>query len=106
MAPDSATKNALVQALADEASRLAEDALYCHAGHNEETCSLRQLATSIRYPGHAFRSCVTSFSTAPAAGYVSFWPSVAAGILSFGVAAMIGLMNTFLDPKSRAAEHY
>lgn len=103
---DDPTQHSLLQALADEAKRLEEEALYSHAGHNEEACSSDSWHYWLGIPTALLSAAagVTSFSSAGAGGG-SIWASLAAGILSFGVAALTGL-NTVLDPKGRAADHY
>ena len=107
--------NGLLNELVAEAHRLEEEALYNYAGHNEEARASERLHKYLGIPTTVVAAAagVTSFSAAgvtslPAAdvgAVVSFWTSIAAGGLSFGVAAMSGL-TTFLDPKGRSAQHY
>jgi hypothetical protein len=106
MADEAVAPGELLRALAAEAWRLEEEALYNHAGHNEAARAADSLYRWLGVPATLIAAAagVTSFSSA-AAGSVQVWPGVVAGALSFGVAALSGL-TTFLDPKAHAAEHY
>ena len=106
MSAGSAVPNNQLHAMETEARRLEEEALYNHAGHNEEARASDRLYYWLGIPATLLAAAagVTSFS-AVGAGMSGSWPSVVAGIISFGVAAMSGL-TTLLDPKVRAGEYY
>ncbi len=97
MINQAAVGDKLVAALRAEACRIEDDCMTSHAAHNEEA----RLATHL----HLYLG-ISATVLAAAAGVSSLSSlSLVAGIVSFGVAALSGLM-TFLDPKSRSSEHY
>jgi hypothetical protein len=107
MSDETSIPDKLQCAIEAEAKRVEEDSLYNYAGHNEEARIADRQHRWLGIPATLIAAAagVTSFSTASAGSGVGSWPSIVAGILSFGVAALSGL-TTFLDPKARALEHY
>jgi hypothetical protein len=93
----------LLQAIVDEAKRIEEDALYCHAGHNQAARGLNRWHYLLGIPT-ALLAAASSLSSFSSAGGFGQWTAILAGILSFFVAALTGL-STFLDPKGNAAAH-
>ena len=107
MSTGATVSNNELKAIEAEAKRLEEEAQYNHVGHNEEAKASDRLHRRLGILAVLLAAAagLTSFSTVGAGTSAAFWPSVAAGILAFGVAAVSGL-TTSLDPKARAAEHY
>src|SRR5262245_57429146 len=95
----------LIAAIAKEANRLAEEALYNQAGHDEEGRRWDRLHWMLGIPATVLAAAagLTSVSTAGAT-QSNMWVSLLAGILAFAVAAISGL-TTFVDAKSQAVNH-
>jgi hypothetical protein len=95
------------QSISTQAWRIWEDALYCSAGHFQESRWWEGVHLWMGIPTTILAAItgITSLTDSSTTLILGINTSVVVPVLAFTVAAMSGL-STFLDPKGQATKHY